>query len=543
MPDHSDTSPPPGRAPGPAPEPSGKPAPGGSGSPKPKHRRRAIVWPLVVLASVVLIFSMIANWVQTEILDTNKVKDTTDQIVKDPDVQQALATYTVDQLYANVDVQGQIAKKLPSAAKPLALPVSAAVRQLATNAAERALASPQVQNLVSTAVAGAQQQFVSLIENKDAYVSTTGGNVTLEYGSVVADLAARLGVDPATISKVQGLVQEYSTGLRQSLTTAQARISSVQSTLSQLQAGQLSPTLKQNLQALHQTATELHTKIAGLETTIKGVKGKVPDQLKGRLSALQGRLSHADSRVTALKRRTAAVLANPSTANVTALDDSLASAQSRINTVLNRQAVQTPGELVVMSSGQLSGLQTLVSLLRNLGFVLPVLALLLYLGALYLAKGWRREALIAAGGGILVAAVFILLLRRLIGNGVDSVAASDTVKPAITSVWDILSAGLRQRALFVLVIGLGFIGGGALAGPGRHEVAVRRFLAPYLRDHPVAVYAVVAVLFLLWLSFIPGINNLGQVLVIVVLAALAVVGIEILRRQAAREFPPGATGS
>ena len=140
--------------------------------------------------------------------------------------------------------------------------------------------------------------------------------------------------------------------------------------------------------------------------------------------------------------------------------------QSRINTLLNRQAVQTPGQLVLMSSGQLSGLQKLVSLLRNLGFVLPVLALLLYLGALYLAKGWRREALIAAGGGIVVATLFILLLRRLIGNGVDSVAASDTVKPAITSVWDILSAGLRQRALFVLAIGLAFIGGGALAGPG-----------------------------------------------------------------------------
>ena len=93
------------------------------------------------------------------------------------------------------------------------------------------------------------------------------------------------------------------------------------------------------------------------------------------------------------------------------------------------------------------------------------------------------------------------------------------------------------------MIGLAFIGGGLLAGPGRHEVAVRRFLAPYLRDHPVAVYAVVAVLFLLWLSFIPGINNLGQVLVIVVLAALAVVGVEILRRQTAREFPPRPNSS
>jgi uncharacterized protein YukE len=496
-----------------------------------------MVWPLIVLASVVLVLSIIANWVQREALDTNQIKGTTDQILKDPDVQQALATYTVDQLYANVDVQSQIAQKLPSAAQPLALPVSAAVRQLATNAAQRALASPQVQSLVSTAIASAQQQFVRLIDNKSQFVSTTGGNVTLDYGSVVADLATRLGVDPATISKLQGLVQSFTTELRQRLTTAQARINSARGTLSQLQAGKLTPALKQNLKDLHQNATELQAKIASLEKAIKGVQGKVPDQLKGRLSQLKGRLSDADARLTALNQRIAAVLTDPSQANVGALDASLASLQTRIKTLLDRQAVQTPGQLVIMGSGELSGLQKVVSLLQNLGFVLPILSLLLYIGAIYLAKGWRREALMAAGGGIVVATLFVLLTRRLIGNGVDSVAASETVKPAITSVWDIISAGLRQRALFVFVIGVAFIGGGLLAGPGRHEVAVRRFLAPYLRDHPVAVYSVLAALFLVWLSFIPGINNLGQVLVIVALAALAVVGVEILRRQAAREFP------
>ena len=89
---------------------------------------------------------------------------------------------------------------------------------------------------------------------------------------------------------------------------------------------------------------------------------------------------------------------------------------------------------------------------------------------------------------------------------------------AITSVWNIISAGLRERALFVLVIGLGFIGGGLLAGPGRHEVAVRRFLAPYLREQPVVVYAVLAFIFLLWLTLLPTINNIGQVLIILVLA-------------------------
>ena len=499
---------------------------------KPKRRHRTIVWSLIVLASVVLILSLIANWVQRETLNTDQVKNTTDEILGDEDVQQALATFTVEQLYANVDVQGEIEKKLPSAAQPLAVPIAAATRQLATDVAERALATPQVQDLVSSAIGRAHGQFVSLIENKDDYVSTTGGEVTLEYGRVVADLAARLGVDPATISKIQGLVQEYSTDLKQRLTTAQTQIESVRATLSGLQAGELSSELQGDLQTLNRNAAELQATVASLQKKIKGVKGKVPDQLKGRLSDLEGRL-------TTLEQRTAAVLKDPSKANVEVLDASLASLQSRITTLLGRQVVQHPGELVLMTSSQLSGLQDLVSALRNLGFVLPVLALLLYLGALYLAKGWRREALIAAGGGILIATLIVLLARRLIGSGVDSVAASETVKPAVTSVWDILSEGLRQRALFVLVIGLAFIGGGLLAGPGRHELAARRFLAPYLRDRPVAVYSVVAVLFLLWLSFIPGINNVGQVLVIVVLAALAVVGVEILRRQTAREFPPG----
>ena len=507
-------------------------------APEPRRRHRAIVWPLIVLASLVLVLSLIANWVQRETLNTDEVVNTTDEIVKDPDVQQALATFTVEQLYANVDVQGEIENKLPSAAQPLAVPIAAATRQLATNVAERALATPQVQNLVSTAVDRAHGQFVSLIEDQGDYVSTTGGDVTLEYGSVVADLAVRLGVDPATISQIQGLVQDYSQDLQQGLTTAQSQIESVRATLSQVQAGELSPELQGNLQTLNQNAAELQATLASLEKKIKGVEEKVPDQLQGRLADLDVRLSDLDGRLTALEQRTAAVLKDPSQANVENLDASLAPLEARITTLLGRQVVQHPGELVLMESSQLGGLQDLVSAFRNLGYVLPLLALILYLGALYLAKGWRREALIAAGGAILVATLVVLLARRLIGSGVESLASSETVEPAVTSIWEILSGGLRERALFVLAIGVAFIGGGLLAGPGRHEVAVRRFLAPYLRDHPVGVYAVVAVLFLLWLSFIPGINNLGQVLVIVILAALAVVGIEILRRQAAREFPP-----
>jgi hypothetical protein len=516
----------------------------GRSSPRAGRRHRGLVWSLIALASLLLIVSMAANWVQRAALDTDQVTDTTDAILADQDVQEALSIYLVDQLYATVDVRGQIQAQLPSGAKALAAPVAAAGRQLALDISERALASPRLQALASNAVRLAHQQFARLIRDKDRYVSSTGGDVTLDYGSLVADLAARLGVDPATIAEIQNLVRDVSKDLMQRLTTAQTEIASLRSELSRVQGGTLSPQAQQDLQTLQDTVAGLQAKIASLEQAIQKAQGKAPDQLQRRLAEFGGRLSDLDDRLTTLDDRAAAISKDPSQANVQQLDASLAPVQTRITTLLGRPILQNPGQLVIMESGQLDGVQAAVRALRNLGFILPVLVLLLYVAAIYLARGWRRQALIAAGGGILTATLLVLVVRRLTGGAiVDSIAASQTVEPAVQSVWDIVTAGLRERALFLLVVGLAFVGAGLLAGPGRHAVAARRFLAPYLREQPVVVYTVVAVLFLLWLTFIPGIQNLGQVITIVALAALAVVGIELLRRQTAEEFPPARNTS
>jgi hypothetical protein len=215
-----------------------------------KHRHRALVWALVVFASVVLLVSMIANWVQTEVLGTDQWSNQTEKILQNQDVQQQLSVFAVDQLYANIDVQAQIEQKLPPPVQPFAAPITAATRQLANNVAEKALASPHVQGLVSTAAGRAQQAFIKLVEDKGQFVSSTGGVVTLEYGSVVADLASRVGVDPATISNIQSLIQQYSTELKQRLTTAQTQIASTRSTLAQLQGGTLSAQTLQDLVTL-----------------------------------------------------------------------------------------------------------------------------------------------------------------------------------------------------------------------------------------------------------------------------------------------------
>ena len=137
---------------------------------------------------------------------------------------------------------------------------------------------------------------------------------------------------------------------------------------------------------------QLHTTVASLEQKIAGIQPKAPAQLQSKLSDLQGRLTKLDKRLATVQGQAAAVLKDPSQANIIKLDPTLASLQTRVTNLLNRQAVQHPGEVVVMKSSGLSGLQDLVKALRNLGFVLPVLALVLYLAAIYLAKG------LAAGG-------------------------------------------------------------------------------------------------------------------------------------------------
>ena len=259
-------------------------------------------------------------------------------------MQQPLSIYTVDQLYANVDVQGQIEKKLPSSAQPLAAPGRGG-DQAARHERRRAgacLASGSGPRLRPRS-AGRTQQFVSLIEDKGEYVSTTGGEVTLEYGSVVADLAARLGVDPATISEIQGVVQEYSTDLRQGLTTAQTQIKSVRATLSQVQAGELTP----ELQAESPDAQPERRRAPGEDREPREEdqgrsRGRSPPSSRAGWPSSRAGCPTLDGRLTALEQQTAAVLKDPSQANVEALDASLASLETRVTTLLDRQAVQTP---------------------------------------------------------------------------------------------------------------------------------------------------------------------------------------------------------
>src|SRR5215211_4508075 len=96
-----------------------------------RPRHRALVSLILALAPVLLVLSITANWVQADALDTQWVTQASKEILGDARVQEALAIYGVEELYANVDVRRNIEERLPPAAKALAGPTTAATRQLA----------------------------------------------------------------------------------------------------------------------------------------------------------------------------------------------------------------------------------------------------------------------------------------------------------------------------------------------------------------------------------------------------------------------------
>ena len=193
-------------------------------------------------------------------------------------------------------------------------------------------------------------------------------------------------------------------------------------------------------------------------------------------------------------------------------------------------------QLTIMQSDDLELAQGLVDVLQALAVVLVLLFLALYALAVYLARGWRREALRAVGYGLALACLASLAARSLAGDAVvDSLVATEAARPAAEATWSISTSLLQEAAAAGLAYGIVIVLAAWLAGPTGPAVATRRALAPYLRE-PRYAYGALAVLVLVLIAWgpTPATRNALPALLLVALLAL---GVEALRRQTAREFP------
>src|SRR3954452_18401173 len=143
----------------------------------PRHRLAARI--LVVVASIVAFLAILAIWANRQLLNTDNWTHTSTRLLEQPPVRDQLADYLVDQLYANVDVTGQLEAVLPERAQSLAAPAASGLRQLANRAAVEALGRPAIQQAWASANREAQQQLLRVLEGGGPNVSTDNGTVTL----------------------------------------------------------------------------------------------------------------------------------------------------------------------------------------------------------------------------------------------------------------------------------------------------------------------------------------------------------------------------
>jgi hypothetical protein len=194
------------------------------------------------------------------------------------------------------------------------------------------------------------------------------------------------------------------------------------------------------------------------------------------------------------------------------------------------------GQIEVLQEDQLSAAQQAVRTFRTVGYVLAFGTLLLYALAIYLAEGWRRQALRATGFGFIIIGIAVLAVRGFAGDLlVDSLAETAASEPAVASTWSIGTELLKGIGVGMIGYGVVIILGAWLAGPGPWAQSARRTLTPVLRDRVIG-YSVLLVIVLLVFWWAPT-QGTQRLIPSIVLIVLMVAGFEALRAQALRDFP------
>lgn len=192
------------------------------------RKRRIVVWTLVVLASIIALIAIMTTWVKRQMLDNTAWRNATTQIVQDPKVQSAIATYTINQLYQNINVGQALSDRLPPNLKRLGPPLAGALEQPATQGVALLLQRPRVQKLFVNASSIAQQKLVNVLENKTGYgISTGSGVVTLDVHQMVVEVGTELGLPQDALAKLPATAGNITLMKSDQLSAAQAGVQAV----------------------------------------------------------------------------------------------------------------------------------------------------------------------------------------------------------------------------------------------------------------------------------------------------------------------------
>lgn len=165
-------------------------------------RHRILVSVLVVVGTLVAFFAVFSIWVNRQALNTDNWVNTSTRLLENKAIDEQLATFMVGQLYANVEVEKELAKTLPPEAQALAGPAAGGLRQLAQQVAERALSAPRFQALWAEANRSAHEALLRILDGGGSFASTGEGEVTLHLDTLVAEVGRQAGLPEDLLEKI-----------------------------------------------------------------------------------------------------------------------------------------------------------------------------------------------------------------------------------------------------------------------------------------------------------------------------------------------------
>lgn len=145
-----------------------------------------------------------------QIFDSEEWGNTSLEMLQDPAIQDQVASFAVDELYANVDVEAELEDILPGDFKSLSGVAAGGLRQVADQGAKQALNNQRVQDLWERANIAANEALVGIIEDDGDVLSTTEGKVTLELQPLIVEIADQVGLGkqardsiPASVGQIE----------------------------------------------------------------------------------------------------------------------------------------------------------------------------------------------------------------------------------------------------------------------------------------------------------------------------------------------------
>jgi hypothetical protein len=149
------------------------------------------------------IISLFSTWVRVQALETDTWVTLADEMLEDPEIQEALAFYLVDSLYTQVDVRTDLETKLPDGLEGLAGPVAAALRGPATTQTERLVASDRFEAVWLATNRTAHEKLVAILRDETrSGVSTADGTVALELGELLRLVGADMGLSDQALDRL-----------------------------------------------------------------------------------------------------------------------------------------------------------------------------------------------------------------------------------------------------------------------------------------------------------------------------------------------------